>query len=232
MDDYNAIAENYNESEQDAVTLWRLGYTVVKDLLGDVTGKKVLDYGCGTGTFSRYLQAMGATVTGVDVSENMIGVAKRNSPEDIVYSVISDGGLDFLAGDSFDFVVSNFVLCTIPSRKEISTILRQIYRVLKKDGSFIFMNSNWDKSNGREFVSFKLDHCNNLISGCPITAIIKSDPPISLYDFFWSIDDYRKMLMEAGFKIKIFREEIASGNDISWLDEREFPPYYVISAGK
>ena len=232
MDDYNAIAENYNESEQDAVTLWRLGYTVVKDLLGDVTGKKVLDYGCGTGTFSRYLQSMGATITGVDVSENMIGVAKRNSPEDIFYSVISDGGLDFLAGDSFDFVVSNFVLCTLPSRKDILLILRQIHRVLKKDGLFVFMNSNWDRSNGKEFISFKLDFCEHLVSGSPVTAIIKSDPPIPLHDYFRPVEDYCRMLEESGFRIILLKEEIAMGDDVPWLDETVFPPYYAVSAGK
>ena len=79
MDDYNAIADNYNESEQDAITLWRLGYPLVAKLMGDVTGKLVLDFGCGTGTFSRFLQSKGANVTGVDVSGNMIEVAKRNS---------------------------------------------------------------------------------------------------------------------------------------------------------
>jgi 2-polyprenyl-3-methyl-5-hydroxy-6-metoxy-1,4-benzoquinol methylase len=231
MDHYAAIAKNYDEFEQTATTLWRLGYPVVEELLGDIKGKSVLDYGCGTGTFSRFLHSKGAIVTGVDVSKNMIEVAKKNNPDGISYYAISSGALDFIPASSFDFVVSNFVLCTISSGEEILLILRQIQRILNKDGSFIFMNSNWDKSNGREFISFKLDHCKNLISGCPITAIIKSDPPISLYDFFWSIEDYHKILMEAGFKINIFREEIAKSEDVAWLDEREFPPYYVISAG-
>jgi ubiquinone/menaquinone biosynthesis C-methylase UbiE len=232
MDHYAAIANNYDEFEQTATTLWRLGYPVVEEFLGNIKGKSILDYGCGTGTFSRFLHSKGAIVTGVDVSENMIEVAKKNNPDGISYYAISSGALDFLPANSFDFVVSNFVLCTISSREEILLILHQINRVLKKDGSFIFMNSNWDKSNGREFISFKLDHCKNLISGCPITAIIKSDPPISLYDFFWSMEDYRRMLMEAGFKVNLFREEIAKSDDVDWMDERRFPPYYVISAGK
>ncbi len=224
MDNYNAIADNYNEFEQNAITLWRLGYPVVKDLLGDIAGKSVLDYGCGTGTFSRFLQSKGAFVTGVDVSENMIEVAKKNSSDTIVYHSISDKGLDFLNDNMFDFVVSNFVLCTVPSRMEISMILDQICRVLKKEGLFVFMNSNWDKSNGREFISFKLDLCNYLISGHPVTAIIKSDPPILLHDYFWSIEDYSKMLQESGFKIHFLREEVAKSDDVSWLDEKEFPP--------
>ncbi len=232
MDNYDAIANNYNEFEQNAITLWRLGYPVVTDLLGDIAGKSVLDYGCGTGTFSRFLQSRGASVTGVDISENMIEVAKRNSPGKITYYSISSGGLDFLADNSFDFVVSNFVLCTVPSRKEILLILGQIWRVLKKDGLFVFMNSNWDKSNGKEYISFKLEHCNGLFSGHPVTAIIKSDPPIFLHDYFWSIEDYRKMLLRSGFRINAMREKIAEGDDVSWLDENKYPPYYVISAGK
>ena len=232
MDNYDEIANNYNEFEQNAITLWRLGYPVVEGLFGNINGKSVLDYGCGTGTFSRFLQSKGASVTGVDVSENMIAVAKRNSSDTISYHSISSGALDFLSDNKFDFVVSNFVLCTIPSRQEISLILSQIYRVLKKEGLFVFMNSNWDRSNGREFISFKLDFCNHLDSGNPVTATIKSKPPIVLHDFFWSVSDYKGMLKESGFKIQNFREESAKSGDINWLDESEFPPYYVISAGK
>ena len=232
MDNYDKIANNYNEFEQNAITLWRLGYPVVTDLLGDITGKSVLDYGCGTGTFSRFLQSKGASVTGVDVSENMIEVAKSNSSDKIAYYPISSGGLDFIPDNMFDFVVSNFVLCTVPSRREISMILDQIYRVLKKGGLFVFMNSNWDKSNGKEFISFKLEYCNDLVSGHPVIAIIKSDPPIMLHDYFWSIEDYRKMLQESGFRINFLKEEIAKSDKVSWLDEIEYPPYYAISAGK
>jgi toxoflavin synthase len=231
MDNYDAIANNYNEFEQTAITLWRLGYPVVTDLLGNINGKSVLDYGCGTGTFSRFLQSKGASVTGVDVSENMIEVAKTSSSDAIAYYPIFSGGLDFLAGNKFDFVVSNFVLCTVPSRQEISMILDQIYRVLKKKGLFVFMNSNWDKSNGKEFISFKLDFCEDLVSGHPITAIIKSDPPILLHDYFWSIEDYRKMLLKSGFRINVLREDIADSDDVAWLEEKNYPPYYVISAG-
>lgn len=42
-------------------------------LLGDLTGKEVLDYGCGMGEESIYLASLGARVTGIDISE--VGVA-------------------------------------------------------------------------------------------------------------------------------------------------------------
>ena len=232
MDNYNAIAMDYNEFEQNAITLWRLGYPAVMDLLGDVAGKSVLDYGCGTGIFSRFLQSKGAKVTGVDVSENMIRVAERNSAGSIRYHTINSGKMDFLDEYYFDFVVSNFVLCTLNSSSEMALILGQIYRVLKKNGAFVFMNSHWDKSNGKEFISFKLEFCRELMPGNPITAIIKSEPPIRLHDYFWPVAVYRRMLAESGFRIQDQVENIASGDDVPWLDEKKFPPYYAISAIK
>jgi ubiquinone/menaquinone biosynthesis C-methylase UbiE len=231
MDNYNAIADNYDDSEQNAITLWRLGYPVVAELLGDVTGKSCLDYGCGTGTFCRFLHSKGATLTGVDVSENMINVAKRNSNHMIDYHTISDN-INFLSDNKFDFVVSNFVLCTISSCQEISLILDQLYRVLKKEGRLFMMNSNWDKSNGKEFISFKLEYSKNLFPGQAVRAIIKSDPPILLNDYFWPIEEYCKLLEKSGFRIHDVRENIATSDNISWLDEKEYPPYYIISAEK
>jgi len=230
MDNYDAIAENYNTSEQDAITLWRLGYSMVSKQLGNLNGRAVLDYGCGTGTFSRFLESEGAMVTGVDVSDNMIEVAKQQRSRSITYYPIIN--LDFLENETFDFVVTNFVLCTISSRWEILSILQQIHRVLKKGGRFLILNSNWDRSNGKEFLSFKLEYSKNLSSGHPITAIITSNPPIPLHDYFWSIEDYQDMLKESGFTNLVFQEEIAKDDDVDWLDEIAFPPYYLISARK
>jgi ubiquinone/menaquinone biosynthesis C-methylase UbiE len=231
MDNYNVIAENYNASEQDAITLWQLGYPVVIELLGNVSSKTILDYGCGTGTFSRFLHSKDAIVTGVDVSDNMIEVARNNSNNSINYQKISDR-LDIFADHTFDLAVANFVLCTIPSRNQIISVLKEIFHVLKKGGTFVIMNSNWDRSNGKDFISFKLNYCENLVSGQPVTAVITSEPPIPLHDFFWPIEDYLEMLKECGFTLQSLRQDLANHDQVTWLDERDFPPYYVISAAK
>jgi SAM-dependent methyltransferase len=229
---YNPIATEYDNSEKDAVTLWELGYFPMLQSLSPVAGRSVLDYGCGTGTFSRFLNNQGAGVTGVDVSENMIGIAKYYGPDDITYHRISSGDLGFLNDGSFDFVVSNFVLCTIPSRIEIKRILREISRVLRNNGRFIFMNSNWDKSNGKEFISFKLQYSDKLVSGQGIKAIIKTDPPIVLDDYYWSTRDYLQMLEESGLMVREIREPLAIDKDIPWIEEKRFPPYIIINALK
>jgi ubiquinone/menaquinone biosynthesis C-methylase UbiE len=229
---YNKIASEYDHFERSAITLWKVGYPEVCNYLGKIKGKTILDYGCGSGVFSRFLHKSGAKVTGVDVSENMIGIAKESKPAGIAYHRITSAKMDFLKEVVFDYVVSNFVLCTLPSRKEIKKVLDEIYRVLKENGLFVFMNSNWDRSNGKEFNSFRMELCEDLRSGKKVMAIIKSNPPIVLNDYFWSVEDYFEMLEQSGFHIRDFSEPLASGNEDHWLDEKNYPPYYIVSAIK
>ncbi|MFM9589305.1 class I SAM-dependent methyltransferase [Streptomyces scabiei] len=49
--------------------------------LGDVTGKRVLELGCGAGQWSRALATEGATVVGLDLSEAQLGAASRRPHE-------------------------------------------------------------------------------------------------------------------------------------------------------
>ena len=46
------------------------------DLLKPKEGQKVLDGGCGTGNFSIKLASLGCVVTGIDVSTEMLNVAR------------------------------------------------------------------------------------------------------------------------------------------------------------
>ena len=139
--DYNSIAQSYNNTEENAVTLWRLGYNNLIRYLNPIVNKTVLDYGCGTGTFCRFLSEKKAIVTGVDISENMINVAKDTNSGGIAYFQITSGNLDFFPANTFDYVVSNFVFCTISSRQEILKVLSSLYRVLKTKGSLFFLYS-------------------------------------------------------------------------------------------
>ena len=229
---YDNIALRYNNTEKNAVTLWHLGYDHLIRYLNPIVNKSILDYGCGSGTFSRYLSEKKAIVTGVDVSENMINVAKDSNTDGIDYYQITSGNLDFLPENTFDYVVSNFVFCTISTRQEIIKALNSINRVLRVKGSLIIMNTNWDKSNGQEFISFKLQYSRSLLPGNPVTAVIKTDPPIILKDYYWSKADYSELLTESGFEIRGISEPLARGNHIPWLAEKSYPPYYLINSTK
>ena len=58
------------------------------ELLGDVTGRSVLDAGCGEGYLARVLAGRGARVTGIDLSPRLIEIAReKDTAGEIDYRV-------------------------------------------------------------------------------------------------------------------------------------------------
>ena len=46
------------------------------EFIGDISGLRILDAGCGEGTNTRAFARMGADLTGIDLSEKMINIAQ------------------------------------------------------------------------------------------------------------------------------------------------------------
>ncbi|MGW1148570.1 class I SAM-dependent methyltransferase [Streptomyces sp. NPDC002454] len=92
---YEAIGDKYR-SFKDASTRESPEQAHVAELLGDVSGLRVLDLGCGHGHYTRYVKGLGAErVTGVDLSPEMVRLARESLPEDAT-------GIDFRVGDAAD----------------------------------------------------------------------------------------------------------------------------------
>ena len=112
---------------------------VVLELLGEVAGKRILDAGCGEGCWSRRLVEMGAEVTGLDGSGEMIRLAAEASarggqrkPRYVMGDLLKP--LPF-PDRSFDLVVSNMVLMDLPA---VSLALCEFARVLAPKGALVF----------------------------------------------------------------------------------------------
>jgi ubiquinone/menaquinone biosynthesis C-methylase UbiE len=229
---YSRIASNYNLVEDQDPTLRILGYDNLIRYLLPLKGKEILDYGCGTGIFARELRDKGARVTGADVSRGMIDIAKKTAPKGISYHRVKSGDLSQFNDQTFDHATSNFVFCAISKKTMIRAILSEIHRVLKDQGTFIMINTNWEESNGSEFVNHRLEFCKNLVSGCRIRVISKSDPEVFFKDYFRSKKEYLRMMEEAGFRIENLEEPKATSDESFWLDERFSPPYFLIVGRK
>src|SRR5436309_9309790 len=72
---YDEVAERYHRVFDPDGS--RLRDPIFEDLLGDVAGEEVLALACGQGRDARLLADLGATVVGVDVSEQMLSYARR-----------------------------------------------------------------------------------------------------------------------------------------------------------
>ena len=105
----------------------------------ELQGKKVLEYGCGTGSFSFDLAEKGAVVYGIDISEVAIEEAKKisatkNFKENLNFSVMNAEDLKF-ENDFFDRVCGNSILHHLDLRAS----LKELTRVLKREGNAIFI---------------------------------------------------------------------------------------------
>jgi ubiquinone/menaquinone biosynthesis C-methylase UbiE len=108
------------------------------ELVGGVAGRDVLALACGQGRDARLLARLGATVTGVDASEEMLRHARRLEADDAC-------GIEFVQGDaqdlaafadsSFDGVVCHMALMDIPG---LAPTIASVSRVLRESGWFVF----------------------------------------------------------------------------------------------
>lgn len=101
---------------------------------------RMLEIGCGVGRMTRMLSRIFGHVTGVDVSEEMIRQARRNTADlNNVSLVLGDGcSLEAVPDASLDFAFSFIVFQHIPTYSVIASYCKEVYRVLKPGGLFKF----------------------------------------------------------------------------------------------
>ncbi|KKG10055.1 class I SAM-dependent methyltransferase [Methanosarcina sp. 2.H.A.1B.4] len=104
-----------------------------KEALSGLSGT-VLEVGVGTGRNLKYYPSS-SLVTGIDNSEGMLEKAreKAGGMQNITLLLMDAEHLEF-PGKSFDYVVTTFVLCTIPDPLKA---LKEMRRVLKTSGEMI-----------------------------------------------------------------------------------------------
>jgi SAM-dependent methyltransferase len=179
--------------------LWRLA--------GDVTGLRVLDAGCGTGYLARKLRARGARVTGVDVAERMVEIARSADPSGD-FRVDSCEGLTTLGAEEFDLVVSNYVLMDTP---DLDAALAAFHRVLKPAGAAVVIFSHPCFPQGRARVAGDRATVSYDWPEPYFEPARRTDPPWGHFtsEFIWwhrPLSDYWRAFVRAGFAIEEFDE--------------------------
>lgn len=119
--------------------------TSVFAALGDVKGLSVLDLGCGTGLYTRWLKQRGAAhVIGLDISEDMVVEARNHEKRDPL-------GIEYVVGElparlrgTFDLVLSVYVMPYATSRKELRDLCATASEALVSGGRFVTLPLNPD----------------------------------------------------------------------------------------
>lgn len=115
----------------------------VLDRLGNISGLNILDFGCGSGHYSRLLKSQGAArVVGYDVAGGMLQYAKtREQAEHQGIEYVSD--LTGLTGQ-FDLVLAVYVLPYASTRTDLINMVKSMVILLRPGGRLLTLPLNPD----------------------------------------------------------------------------------------
>ncbi len=150
---YDEFAVEY--AERAAVGAYNALYDrpAVLEAIGDVSGHRVLDLGCGPGLYAEQLAGQGAIVYGLDESPEMVRLASERVPPPGEFRVHDlNRPIDWLRDGSFDRAVMALVIHHLQDR---ALVLSETYRLLRSGGRLVVSThhptSDWHRLGGSYF---------------------------------------------------------------------------------
>lgn len=135
MRTYDQIAEKYCEITE------RKGDREFQEKMLDRTldfmpsNPRIIDLGCGDGRDTEHLRKKGADVVGIDLSNAMIDLARKKYPEcAFLHSDMRD---TVFPDDTFQGAWASTSISNVP-KSELSSVEKEIYRILETDSTFCF----------------------------------------------------------------------------------------------
>ena len=175
----------------------------VLGLLGDVTGKSVLDVACGHGYYSRALAQRGATrVLGIDLSESLVGVARdleQRDPLGIDYRVLDAFEAPVLG--SFDIVLGAWLLPYATTVAQLETMAHKLHAQIAPGGILAGIVPSDTPDLQRNYTQY----------GMTVTApdppgdadeydvMFHVEPPFAIRSRIWTLPTLERALVAGGF---------------------------------
>ncbi len=113
--------------------------SLISKKMGNASGLKLLDIGCGTGILHKFLVRSGLNVSGVDISANSLEIANFNNPN-VKYSKF-DGEILPFGNNSFDITIAICVFHHIPVNERVA-LAKEMSRVTRYGGLFCIIEHN------------------------------------------------------------------------------------------
>jgi len=221
----------------------------IEELIGDVTGRSLLDAGSGEGYLARYYARKGADVTAIDFSPSLVETSIDLSKEedyDVDFRVDDVCHIESVPRQTFDIVLCNLVLLNIPC---LEKALNEFHRVLKDGGTLVFsvvhpafnfygpgtwqMGEKDPDTNRRVGLYFKVDHYfeeKEYERYWRTRDGEKFPAPISF--FHRTLSTYLNALIATGFKLIDFKEPVPIDDNQFFERERRIPFFAVFKVEK
>lgn len=132
----NIAGQIWNWETPAGTIRWKRRVSMLTDLLEE--GMKVLEIGCGTGYFTKELAKKCAELTAIDISPDLINIAKQKLTSSGVNFILDNAARLSFRDQTFDAVIGSSVLHHL----DIEPALAEIYRVLSPGGLIAFTEPN------------------------------------------------------------------------------------------
>lgn len=132
---FDRVAEEYEDMLDESPIRQYCRLPAVQSLMPDIAGKRVLDAACGPGLDAAWLSMQGATVVGIDASEEMVQTANDRFGDMAEFGQADlRDSMEFFDDESFDVISSQLTLSHI---EDWDTVLSEFNRVLSDDGVLV-----------------------------------------------------------------------------------------------
>lgn len=120
---------------------WEWEQSILRSILDKKLNNdsSILDFACGTGRILTFLNSQSKNVTGVDLSDTMLEVSRKNLPDvEIIKADITKNNI-FKGNRQFDVITAFRFFLNAQNSLRIE-VLNALNPILKEDGIFIFNN--------------------------------------------------------------------------------------------
>ena len=213
-------------------------------MLPSVNGLRGIDIGCGEGYNTRLLAALGADMTGIDISENFIRMAREEKSFLPIRYIVASALVIPFEDESLDFATAFMSLMDIP---ETRLALEEAFRVIRKGGFLQFSilhpcfntvhRKNLRNAKGETYaieVGGYFENQEGKIDEwifAAVPAAMKKDlHPFRLPLFTRTLSQWINMLVNAGFVIECMQEPTPDDETVKkfpGLQDARIVPYFL-----
>lgn len=193
-------------------------------------GNKALDFGCGTGRSTRFLQRLGFQTIGVDIAPEMIAQARTLDPRGD-YRLIENNITDICEERSFDLALSVFTFDNVPTMEKKVELFTALGKLLKRHGTIASLVSSpeiyfheWASFSTKDFPENKSARCGDTVK--IIMTDVNDRRPVT--DILWTDEGYREVYQKAGLSVLAAHKPLAKTDEpFPWINETRIAPWTV-----